>query len=329
MKHLRHFIPLFLVTLSGVSAAQPSTEDGGDAISHDVADLRQSIAYCETTLAKYSRLLATGAASAGQVDGVRAVLCMQKHDLAVTEGDFSEIDRQRRMLLEIRERECQRWRKVYQRGHASELQMNDALRRQAVNRYIVAEMDGQHNVALRELRRTVELCQTAVESREKALGQQRSALAKINWFRSRLACAKYQLAIKATHSDKTVAEFRELVDELRRDWERMEQQYERGATTFIEVYFAQTYFVTARLRLARLEGKTEIVKELLGQLVELHENTLRQSHQAEVATNYTLRAGQSIRLAISRQLERDQRRHSKFLRAGELIDDPTLGELDP
>lgn len=323
----RRLIPVLVVGCCCVSVCAQAPNDLTNA--ELATELRENIAYWEAMLKRDLRLLKKRAVSASKVDQLRANLCKWKHDLAGIENDEKEMEKQTRELLEIRKRKAERWEALRKAGYASEYQTNEAQRQLAVNRYLVARIDGDRDVALRELRRTVSLCQQEVALREKALAKKQTVRARVNWARNRLVCAKYQLARATNNVESITTELSELVEALRHDWQRMETLYDQRMTTYVELYFSHVFFINAMVRKSSLEGKNQVVEELLEQQITLHENVLKRGRESGWHSGFTARAKQSLDRSIASALRQDRKRLEQVKETGQLGDDLTLAELDP
>ena len=151
----------------------------------------------------------------------------------------------------------------------------------------------------------------------------------MNRARNRLICAKVQLAKEEKRPKDLIPQLRDAVQMWENEWTQVKQLYEQKLVSMIDEYFPSSYLLDAKLRLAQAQGRSDVVRKVLSDLVRRHETILKQGRRLSWGPYSSPSAKRTLDTVISARLNRDTRRLEEFLRTGLLNDDLTLGELDP
>lgn len=303
-----------LVTISSqLLLAQPNEKpaDQPNPVLHDVRGVVKAF---EDRLAAEEQLLRKKISTEGSVDALRVEVAKARHDLALAEDQPRVIKEQRRVLLEIRHRQLERLEKA--RRPPAEISI--ARRRLATAKYLIAQMEGEHEVVLEQLHLIIHLSQQEFDLLQK-LGPKVVSGFEVHAAENRLACAQYLLAMKENKTDDIIPRLRSLAEMLENEWQKMEKLYRQKSASFFDEYRSYVRKMNAKLRLANSEMKQEVVLELLDQLIEKHEATLKVVDVKE--------KDRRLLDGIKFELTRDRHRRKSVLNGGPL-DVLAVPELD-
>lgn len=295
-------------------------EPESDLQSKQIETARAVIKFLEEELKKRQALHESQAASAEEVDQFRAEVTLNRCDLAQVENDPAELTRQLRIMVEIRERDLNRYQRLQSLGFGSPRQISAAQRRVAACRFLLERHAGELDVAEEHLQRVIELCQQDVDRLSRLHKQEAASILELNHARRRVVGAKYRLAIEQDVVGTMIPELRNAVELCEQECKQVEQLRERGAATWYDYYFTRVNLLNIAIILAWLEKKPDLILDHLAELVDLHEKTI-----PRLGGFWPENANKKF---IQAELARDRMRIYETMQGGDISDSWSLRSLD-
>lgn len=317
----RFLLPIAFCMLIAVHGNQGShgSEPGTDLRAVRLAKMRATVQVLEDQLQKVERLLTRQLSSEAEVDLVRAELAKARHDVALLENNRAEAVKQLRQLVEIRERELKRYLKTAGRL-SSKRKIFIAQRRLVAARYFLDKIEGKSDDSLSQLQHIVELCKQEVEELTRLRVDGGVSAIELNSARHRLNITQYQLAREQNDVQSIIPQIRSSVELCEQEWEQIKRLKKLDLGSYSAEYFAHCHYLKARIMLAELEKKPNVVINHFNLLISTHEETI-----PNLEYNWPER---EVRMWIERELARDRERKEQFSRDGFLDDDLSPYDLE-
>lgn len=290
-------------------------------ISQDASmkKIRELVAFLDQELRREEKLLQLGYGTPDVVDQLRVYLAKVRHDLALYENKPEVIAEQIRIIIDVRNRDLQRVQRLKQMGIATEIDMVVARRRQESAQLIMAKLVGEEETVVKCLQKVVEL-----GKREVALHQGSPNQGQSSWdlqnAKGRLRCAQFLLLKAENREERMIPHLRDVLEECETDLARELNLLRMKRSTIQDLYAVRVNLANARIRLANVEQRHDVVLQQLQELITLHETTL-----AKLERNLTLyKDGKMFFQAV---IANDRLRLDKFSKC-EPLDDLSLASMD-
>ena len=310
---------LFVAILSSIYPTRIVAQQETDQKATHVKRLRALVRFLESELETASDLLKNQAGSKAEVDQARAHLAMARHDLALAEDNRDEVSLQCRQLIEIRNQQLQRQVDMSKLGFGSNLKMSMAIRRLACSRYQLAILEKKTKDAFDQLNLIVRCCKDELTHLTKLQTDGAVSVMELNRARHRATIAEHRLANAEGAPASVIPKLRKSVELCQQEFDQINRLRQQGFADVIDEYSAHNHVLNARLLLANLEKEHAAAKDLLDDLIRVHEKTLPRLD--------TDREGRRARLLIERELARDRGRKAQYIRDGYLEDDLSVAEI--
>ncbi|NUQ63205.1 MAG: hypothetical protein HUU20_12065 [Pirellulales bacterium] len=203
----------------------------------------------------------------GDVDAARARLANARYNACLVWGEPEAASEQLRILVAVNERELQRERALHECRAASEASLERSQGRLAYARSLLAEKEGDIEIAVEQLRIVVAMRMNELDRFQDLHRRRQIAVAEVDAAQCRVAYARHRLARAEGNSAKAIAELQTLIALHEMGLTRLTEVQRHAAVSEIDMTVGRWYAAEARLRLAMFKEQHAAAKQELQQLV--------------------------------------------------------------